>query len=72
MTILKADKGKLYTDGINFGTTVQLASHRSKDEFYEITDEQYEELVKQQHEAIRKEQATSILLTNTETDAVLE
>lgn len=41
--VLKADEGKILTDGSVYGKTIYLAANRNADEFYEITEEKYEE-----------------------------
>lgn len=42
-TVLKADDGKILTDGSVYGKTIYLAANRTADEFYEIAEEKYEE-----------------------------
>lgn len=44
--VLKADEGKVLTDGVAYGTIIMLAEGRSADEFHEITEEEYEEVMK--------------------------
>jgi hypothetical protein len=39
--ILKADEGKVLTDGETFGTTVVLPETANQNEWYEITEEEY-------------------------------
>lgn len=39
--VLSADEGMVLTDGKNYGSTALLAEGRSADEFWEITDEEY-------------------------------
>ena len=46
-TVLKADEGKILTDGEIYGRTIYLANNRSPEEFHEITEAEYEEIVKQ-------------------------
>lgn len=46
-TVLKSDNGKILTDGIIYGRTIYLAKGRTADEFYEITEAEYEEIQKQ-------------------------
>lgn len=46
-TVLKADEGKILTDGEIYGKTIYLAKNRSPEEFHEITEEEYEEIQKQ-------------------------
>ena len=46
-TVLKADEGKILTDGEIYGRTIYLAKNRSPEEFYEITEAEYEEIQKQ-------------------------
>lgn len=45
-TVLKADDGKILTDGEMYGITVYLAKSRTADEFHEITEAEYEEIQK--------------------------
>ena len=55
--ILIADEGYLYTDGNGvFGKKIYLGKDRNKDEFYLITQEEYEEILKQQEEAIEEDE----------------
>ena len=46
-TVLIADEGKVLTDGEVYGRTIYLAKNRIPDEFYEITEAEYEEIQKQ-------------------------
>ena len=43
-TVLKADEGKILTDGEIFGKIIYLAKGRNAEEFHEITEEEYEEI----------------------------
>ena len=43
-TVLKADEGKILTDGEVYGRTIYLANNRSPEEFHEITEAEYEEI----------------------------
>lgn len=45
--LLKADEGKVLTDGEVYGRTIYLANNRSPEEFHEITEAEYEEIQKQ-------------------------
>ena len=47
---LIADSGKILTDGETFGRVIFLGKGRAVDEFYEITEEEYEEILKEQEE----------------------
>lgn len=49
-TVLKADEGKILTDGEVYGRTIYLAKNRSPEEFNEITEAEYEEIQKQNDE----------------------
>lgn len=40
--ILKAGEGMVLTDGRIFGKTIYLANGRKKEEFYSISEEEYE------------------------------
>ena len=42
-----ADEGKWLTDGENYGKTISLAEGVSVDNYYEITDEEYEIIMKE-------------------------
>ena len=46
--ILYADEGKVLTDGTVYGKEILLSHSEDKNNFYEITDEEYEAL----HEVI--------------------
>ena len=49
-TVLIADEGEILTDGEIYGRTIYLAKNRSPEEFYEITEAEYEEIQKQNDE----------------------
>lgn len=42
-TVLRADEGKILTDGSVYGKTIYLAANRTAAEFHEITEEKYKE-----------------------------
>lgn len=42
--VLKADEGKILTDGSVYGKTIYLAANRTADEFHEITEGEYNEI----------------------------
>jgi hypothetical protein len=42
MITLIADKGKVLTNGTDYGTTISLAEGVSEEDYYEITKEEYE------------------------------
>ena len=44
---IEAGEGKILTDGEIYGRTIYLAKNRSPEEFYEITEAEYEEIQKQ-------------------------
>ena len=44
--ILYADVGKVVTNGEIYGKTVFLAEDTNPDDFYEITEAEYEEIIK--------------------------
>ena len=44
--VLKADEGKVLTDGEVYGRTVMLGESRSAEEFYEIDESEYNEIIK--------------------------
>ena len=43
--ILYADEGKILTDGEVYGKQVFLGEDRNAEEFYEITDKEYDEII---------------------------
>ena len=47
VNVIKADEGKILTDGEVFGRVIYLAKGRTADEFYEITEAEYEEIQNQ-------------------------
>lgn len=44
---IRADEGKWLTDGENYGKTISLAKGVSPDNYYEISDEEYQEKIKE-------------------------
>ncbi len=46
-TLLFADSGKVLTDGKSYGKTVMLADDRKSEDFYEITEKEYEKILKE-------------------------
>lgn len=46
-TVLRADEGKILTDGEIYGKIIYLANNRSTEEFHEISEAEYEEIQKQ-------------------------
>lgn len=49
---IRADKGKWLTDGENYGKTISLAEGVSVDNYYEITNEEYETIIAKELEEI--------------------
>lgn len=49
-TILKADEGYIYTNGEIYGSVIYLAESVSKDDFRQITKEEYEKIMAEQME----------------------
>ena len=45
---IRADEGKWLTDGENYGKTISLANDVSIDDYYEITNEEYEMVIVEQ------------------------
>ena len=50
MVTLYADEGKVLTNGTIYGSTISLAEGLNGEDFYEITEEEYETLLKEQTE----------------------
>lgn len=44
---IRADEGKWLTDGENFGKTISLSKYASIDDYYEISDMEYQERIKE-------------------------
>ena len=42
---IRADEGKWLTDGENYGKTISLAEGISVDNYYEITNDEYEAII---------------------------
>ena len=47
VNVIKADEGKILTDGEVFGRVIYLGANRTAGEFHEITESEYEEVQKQ-------------------------
>ena len=47
---IRADEGKWLTDGENYGKTISLAENVSIDDYYEITNEEYETIIAKEME----------------------
>lgn len=46
--IIYADEGKILTNGETFGRIIGLAEGASADDYYEITEQEYEKTLKEQ------------------------
>lgn len=49
---IRADEGKWLTDGENYGKTISLAEGVTVDDYYEISNEEYETIIAKQSEEI--------------------
>ena len=49
---IRADEGKWLTDGENYGKTISLAKGISVNNYYEITDAEYETIIAKETEGI--------------------
>ncbi len=49
---IRADEGMWLTDGENYGKTISLAEGVSVDDYYEITNEEYEAITENTAEEI--------------------
>lgn len=45
MTVLKANEGKIFTDGESYGKVIFLAEGADPSKFHEITDAEYAEIL---------------------------
>lgn len=52
---IRADKGKWLTDGENYGKTISLGDGVSIDNYYEVTNEEYETIIAEQANVLDKE-----------------
>lgn len=50
--VLTAREGYIYTDGENYGKTIYLAIGASADNWYEITEEEYNGILARQEENV--------------------
>ena len=46
--MIRADKGKVLTDGENYGETFSLAKGVSVEAYHEITEEEYEKILEEE------------------------
>ena len=62
--ILKADEGKILTNGETYGKTVILPEKADQRDWYEITESDYEAILKEQEEntSLEEEQRGGLLL----------
>ena len=51
-TVLKARQGYVYTNGIDYGKFIYLASGLSADSYYEITEEEYNKILEEQEQGV--------------------
>ena len=51
-TVLTASEGHILTNGTSYGYIVALGVHDSPDNWYEITEEEYQEILKTQEDII--------------------
>lgn len=52
---LQANENKIFTNGIIYGTLISLAEGLDGNDFYEISQEEYEEILKRQEEELLSE-----------------
>lgn len=55
VNVIKAEKGKILTDGTIYGRTIYLAKGRTADEFHEITEDEYNDIIAQEEESNENE-----------------
>ena len=55
VNVIKAEKGKILTDGNIYGRTIYLAKGRTADEFYEITEDEYNDIIAHDEKSIENE-----------------
>ena len=46
--VLKAREGYVYTNGTDYGKIIYLASGKSPNDYYEITEEEYNKILEEQ------------------------
>ena len=44
VNVIKADEGKILTDGTVYGRVIYLGANRTAEEFHEITENEYNEI----------------------------
>lgn len=54
-TILTASEGYLLTNGVSYGETVALGVYDSPDNWYEITQEEYEQILAEEEKKLIEE-----------------
>ena len=55
VNVIKAEKGKILTDGNIYGRTIYLAKGRTADEFHEITEDEYNNIIAHDEKSIKNE-----------------
>ena len=49
---IMAEEGKWLTDGENYGKTISLAEDADIDDYYEITEAEYQEIIEKSEETV--------------------
>lgn len=51
---IEADEGKILTDGTTYGSVIFLGAGKSANDFWEITQEEYDKIIEEQEKGVEE------------------
>lgn len=51
---IEADEGKILTDGTTYGSVIFLGAGKSANDFWEITQEEYDKIMEEQEKGVEE------------------